>query len=357
MPDNELFFRGNRTNFVDILKTGKDLGFLVYVVTVKDLILSGPRILGYSYSSEDQIWHPQWFPLPNVIYNRIPQRSDEMRPEVKKKLEECINHPSIQLFNPFFFNKWTLFEWLKKSNSTHHLVPLTKRLRSSTTIEKMLTSHSYLYLKPESGKAGKGIMMIKYQTDRKMPYRLKIQNHKNSTTYETARVTKLWSRIKKEAGSSPYIIQQGIELSSIQNRPFDLRVLVQKNVRGRWGVTGVGARQAGKSSITTHVPRGGSIEDPEKLLNTLFGQDTMRTIMNRVKSNSLLIAYQIEKAAGYPLGEMSIDLGVDGEGDIWFFEANSKPMKFDEPQIRKRSLERIFQYCQFLAMNKKTNSV
>lgn len=49
------------------------------------------------------------------------------------------------------------------------------------------------------------------------------------------------------------------------------------------------------------------------------------------------------------LGEMSMDLGVDEEGGLWFFEANSRPMKFDEPAIRKLSLERIFQYSHHLA--------
>jgi hypothetical protein len=48
------------------------------------------------------------------------------------------------------------------------------------------------------------------------------------------------------------------------------------------------------------------------------------------------------------LGEMSLDLGVDTAGQMWFFEANSRPMKFDEPDIRKKSLERIVQYSQFL---------
>lgn len=30
-------FRGNRNNFRDIIRTGKEMGYLVYVVTVRDL--------------------------------------------------------------------------------------------------------------------------------------------------------------------------------------------------------------------------------------------------------------------------------------------------------------------------------
>jgi len=54
---------------------------------------------------------------------------------------------------------------------------------------------------------------------------------------------------------------------------------------------------------------------------------------------------------------MSMDLGVDKQGNIWFFEANSKPMKFDEPHIRQKSLERIFQYSRFLLRQKKKKAV
>ncbi|MNJ68961.1 Endospore coat-associated protein YheD [compost metagenome] len=75
--------------------------------------------------------------------------------------------------------------------------------------------------------------------------------------------------------------------------------------------------------------------------------------MNSLKSNALLIARQIEKGTGYTLGEMSMDLGIDKEGNIWFFEANAKPMKFDEPHIRKKSLERIFQFSQYLSRQTK----
>ncbi|MDT2258644.1 hypothetical protein P7H06_02360 [Paenibacillus larvae] len=76
-------------------------------------------------------------------------------------------------------------------------------------------------------------------------------------------------------------------------------------------------------------------------------------ILNRTKRAALELAQQIEKASRQKLGEMSMDLGIDITGKIWFFEANSKPMKFDEPDIRKKSLERIIQYSMFLTAKQK----
>ncbi len=348
MPGGPGFFRGNQANFQDIVRTGQEMGFPVYVVTLRDLKLNGEKIKGFTLNANDE-WEQQLFPLPQVIYNRIPQREDEQKPAVRRKIKECLMHPTIKFYNPYFFNKWHLFEWLKKSKSTQHLVPKTKRFRSDPGLQKMLERYPCLYLKPESGKAGKGIMMLKYQKDKLLPYRLKVQHHKNSTTYKGANIQRLWARIKIETGVSPYIIQQGIELAAVDNRPFDLRVLLQKTEKGQWGVTGIGARMAGSKSITTHVPRGGTIEDPNRMLAVVYGFDKAPGIMNRVKTTAVVIARQIEKASGYAHGEMSMDLGMDAAGSIWFFEANAKPMKFDEPHIRQKSLERIFQYCQYLA--------
>jgi hypothetical protein len=164
---------------------------------------------------------------------------------------------------------------------------------------------------------------------------------------------------RKDERIEEYIVQQGISLASFNQRPFDLRVLVQKDQKGEWGLTGIGARVAGKRSITTHVPRGGSIDEPEKLLTATFGGDTALRTIQLARLAALAIARQIEKASGHILGEMSMDLGVDSSGQIWFFEANSRPMKFDEPDIRKKSLERIIQYSQFLmrTRRKKESSV
>ncbi|MBW4840393.1 MAG: YheC/YheD family protein [Paenibacillaceae bacterium] len=355
VDDTDKLFRGNRSNFRDLVKTGQELEYPVYVVTAKDLKLGAKRVQGYLFHPEDKAWKKQWFPLPDVIYNRIPLREDEKKPEVRRKIDEVIEHETIHLFNPFFFNKRRLFEWLKKGRSTKTLVPDTKKMLGPKTLAAMLEKFGCLYLKPESGKAGKGIMLLRLDVNDIKPYRLTIQGkRRRNVVYKTAKLPLLWKRIKKEAGNTPYIMQESIELTSYRGRHFDMRVLVQKNGKGIWMVTGIGARLAGPKRITTHVPQGGSIEDPEKMLLPAFGPEMTALLLSRIKSSALLIAKQIEKESGFLLGEMSMDLGIDTDGRLWFFEANAKPMKFDEPHIRKKSLERIFQYSQYLSRQPKS---
>ncbi len=349
IEDDTQLFRGNRSNFADLIRTGQSMGFIVYVLTVKNLLLTRSILKGFIYDAENDSWLPRLLPFPDIIYNRIPHREDEDMPFVKQKIEACHNHPHVKLFNPSFFNKWDLFEWLRLSKSTKPYIPTTRRLVSVTGLGRMMRKHSYLYLKPESGKAGKGIMTINVEAETQQPYQLTIQENKKSATYHCSSINKLWSRIQKQSGGEAYIAQQGINLASFNERSFDLRALVQKNQRGQWDITGIGARIAGASSITTHVPRGGMIEDPEKLLVNSFNQEQARKLLIKAKNTAVLIAKQIERGSGQLLGEMSMDLGIDSLGNMWFFEANSKPMKFDEPHIRKKSLERIFHYGAYLA--------
>ncbi|CAG7631166.1 YheC/YheD family protein [Paenibacillus allorhizosphaerae] len=348
--DKTRIFRGDQKNFVDLIRTGEEHDVRVYVMTTTDFKLSGNHAVGYTYNPMTKSWDKKLQPLPNIIYNRIPYRKFELLPEVQQIIQSCMRNGQIRFFNPSFFNKWTLYEWLNQSKRTQPYIPVTEQLSNVSALDDLLKAHETVYLKPIRGKAGKGIMKVSLtEKSKSRIYELSIQDKTKSHISRYSDVHKLWSQIRDLTDSKDYIMQQGISLASFKDRPFDLRVLVQKNGKGEWSIAGVGARLAGKMSITTHVPRGGSIDDPLKLLAVSFGTQASKRIISKAKQAALTIARQIEKASGHTLGEMSMDLGVDNEKNIWFFEANSKPMKFDEPLIRKKSLENLIRYSLFLS--------
>ncbi|PDO09685.1 MAG: endospore coat-associated protein [Candidatus Reconcilbacillus cellulovorans] len=355
MHDEVCGFRGNRNNFVDLIRTGNRMGVRIVVVTERDYRPFAANITCHVYDEATGTWKTEQLPPPAVVYNRIPSRKDEAQPEVSKLIREVLRDKRVHLFNPFFFNKWTLYEWLGRSKTTRRYVPATCRLDGPRRLKSFLCRHASVYLKPVQGKAGKGIMKVFRIGDRagaSPKYGLIFQEEKRGSRCEATDFETVWERIRQIVGEEEYVLQQAVGLARRRDRPFDLRVLVQKNGRGVWSVTGIGARVAGKTSITTHVPRGGTIEKPEKLLAGVFGAANVRSLVGRVRKASLEIAAAIEKQSGYRLGEMSLDLGIDAGGRIWFFEANAKPMKFDEPHIRRKSLEHLVEY--FLYLSKQT---
>ncbi|MEV2697053.1 YheC/YheD family protein [Paenibacillus larvae] len=346
-------FMGNHQNFIDLIQTGKELGAEVVVITTSDIHPGAKHILAYTYDFTNKSWTRKVILMPKVIYNRIPNRDTEKHPDVQNTLNACIKNKKMIVFNQGFFDKWTLFEWLK-SRPSRIYIPTTKKLTSKQVLETVIQQHPVVYLKPVQGKAGKGIMKIERVTKpSSLVYRLSVQKEKKTQQSLHPSVERLWAKIEGITENNDYIIQQGIQLASYKDRPYDLRALIQKTSKGKWSITGIGARIAGRESITTHVPRGGSIDNPIKLLIKGFGEQKAMRILNRTKRAALELAQQIEKASRQKLGEMSMDLGIDITGKIWFFEANSKPMKFDEPDIRKKSLERIIQYSMFLTAKQK----
>ena len=204
MDDNHRQFRGNRINFKELTETGERLGALVYVTTPRHLKPNLPRTFGYRYDFSAKSWVPGQFPLPHVVYNRIPYRKDEIQPDVQECLRACLHNRSVRLFNPSFFNKWTLFEWLGRAKTTKRYIPVTRKLTSSRELEQLLKSHSVLYLKPERGKAGKGIMKVQQIAPKnakgkagKREYWLTVQSNRASKTSKFASLSGVWSNIKQ----------------------------------------------------------------------------------------------------------------------------------------------------------------
>jgi len=83
------------------------------------------------------------------------------------------------------------------------------------------------------------------------------------------------------------------------------------------------------------------------VLSELF-QEQAEAVRQQVEKTALTIAAALNEKIEH-LAEMSMDLGLTSEGKLWFFEANAKPEKFDEPNIRKGSLSNLIRYSQYVS--------
>lgn len=338
-------FKGNKKNYIDIIQTAKSLGAIVYVFNVEDIDWSTRTTGAYFYQESSSTWnYLAQTPLPQVVYNRIPYREDEEKGYVQSAIRQLISMPTLHLFNHHFFNKWDLYDKLSHNPRVAHYIPESRKLRSFKDLSQMISNHPLLYLKPISGKAGKGIMTIQRSSSHYV-LKQRVGNQLAASSFHSE--MDLWNQIKKKVHIG-YVIQQGIPLATFDGRSFDIRVLVQKDGKGVWGLSGVGIRVAGKNSITTHVPRGGSIALPENVFRSYMSESDYEALMIRLEKTVLELADALE-GSYRNLGEFSMDIGINRTGQLWFFEANAKPMKFDEPHIRKISLERIIQYSLYLA--------
>ena len=150
-----------------------------------------------------------------------------------------------------------------------------------------------------------------------------------------------------------YVAQQGIRLIEIDGCPIDFRFHMHKNGKNQWVVVGIGAKKAGKGSVTTHLKNGGSLLTPEQALDRSFGSRG-EEVLRYAKSVAISLAESIEAHQQHIIGELGFDIGIDKDEKVWMFEANAKPGRsiFKHPSLRvegKASVEHILEHCLYLS--------
>lgn len=340
--------KGNFNNYKAIMEAGQKIGGIVFAFTPSSVDWEKRIIQGKIFNKNNNQWLTCSFPFPNVVYNRIQDRTHENKESSQSCIQQFLSHQGITLYNRGFFNKEEVIKTLSLSPKMKKYIPDTTRLLSKADLINMLKRYEAVYLKPADNRLGIGIMRIRKSQSQKSYTMHYYEYGKELKKYKAYGINQLWEKIQEQAISSAYIIQQAIPLAVVSACPFDCRVLVQKNHQGRWQISGLGIRiSAQPQSITTHLPRGGRIGSPKIVLQEAFPQLRSTQIIQRIHRLCINVARKLEQHYKL-LGEISVDVGLDSNAYPWVFEANAKPMKFDEPEIRKNQLEQIIRYAQFL---------
>ncbi|SFE92852.1 YheC/D like ATP-grasp [Paenibacillus algorifonticola] len=124
----------------------------------------------------------------------------------------------------------------------------------------MLNKYKMVYVKPNRGTGGKGIIRVEMLGQGSYKYQL------NTVTRTFNSINSMTNSIHKKTKSEKYVIQHGIHLLRHNNRLFDLRIMVQKNPKGKWETTGVIGRLGHPKKIVTNVCQGGNSKPIDVLL-------------------------------------------------------------------------------------------
>ena len=90
-----------------------------------------------------------------------------------------------------------------------------------------------VYVKPDHGTFGNGVIRVEKKTNGVYTFQLKPKRVSFSS------FKKMIIPMQKIISTRPYLIQQGIYLLTYSRRRFDLRVMVQKNDANEWETTGI----------------------------------------------------------------------------------------------------------------------
>ncbi|MFB5760991.1 YheC/YheD family protein [Paenibacillus medicaginis] len=342
---------GTRTGFIkQLLKTGSKQ-FYIFAFTPKDINWQAETVLGY-FLTENGTFTRKSVPLPDVVYNRLPSRKYDFSASTNLLRERFIRR-KIPFFNWSFFNKSDIYRILERDQVAARYIPEYHVNPGREMILEMLERHQVVYYKPSAGSLGKGIYRLSMLPQR--GFYARYRKNKSNALLRFTSFNSLYRMLHAKLGSSMrgYVVQQGIQLIEIDGCPIDFRFHMHKNGSNKWVVVGIGAKKAGRGSVTTHIKNGGSLLTPERALSRSFG-DRHGEVLEKAKKTAILLAEAIERQHSHLLGEIGFDLGIDQSEKVWMFEANSKPGRsiFQHPSLRtegKSSVEHILEHCLYLS--------
>jgi len=218
-------------------------------------------------------------------------------------------------YNSYIPSKWAKTKVLNKDSSINKYIPQTS-LFSKAELKTYLNRYRVVFIKPDTGSKGIGVLQAKYNTKYHLNWSTQ---HKSFRTYK-----RLFGKLKKKMTNRKYIIQKGVHLLTSDGRPFDFRVMIQQNKAGEWEESGIIGRLASKNKIVTNGAQGATLHP----IHTLLGPYLSETEIDGYVS----LLYDLGKKTGdklrkkFPdIWEIGMDVGIDNELKPWIIEVNTRP--------------------------------
>lgn len=270
--------------------------------------------------------------MPEVVYDL--GVFDEKERAEGRKIRAAITTQKVKLVNTrSAFSKWSTHVTLSQDRLIAPHLPQTIRFSQISDLSDLLSSYSKVCVKSYWGSRGKEVLFIE-----KEKQKLSLL-FPDGTVKVFERIEELGEAISRFMGQKECIAQQRIELATRKDRPFDLRVLLQKVSLRRWDCTALCLRLALTGHGSTSTSQGGVVRAVKPVLVELWPSRYLQ-IIAEVKRLAFTVAEMLENIYG-PLGELGIDVGVDINGGVWCFEVNGKPGKVTVRRLKQSHLTQL----------------
>jgi glutathione synthase/RimK-type ligase-like ATP-grasp enzyme len=151
-------------------------------------------------------------------------------------------------------SKWAKTKVLLKNPTLREAVPDTQKM-TKESLRKLLQLYNMVYIKPNRGTFGNGVMRIELNPGELQPYRYQ----KGVKIKTFGDLDAMYRSIREDTRNRPYLVQKGIDLLKYNDRRFDIRVMVQQNPKCKWETTAMIGRVADPRKIVTNFHNGGTL--------------------------------------------------------------------------------------------------
>ncbi|CAH1204745.1 Endospore coat-associated protein YheD [Paenibacillus auburnensis] len=293
----------------------------VLVFHPEGVSIDGQTINGYVW--KEGRWQQSLASAPDILYNRCLYSSLQQKKAASAAMAAL--HRTLPWSRPLP-DKWGVYGILHRSRKAAALLPETRLYTGIDALSTMLAEREYgVFLKPMAGSHGKRTLhalLLSSKAGGGISIRGRGEaNESFRHDFRTPDEGLDW--VHSFIGKRRYIIQPYLDLTSSDGQPFDVRVLMQKNGRGAWTLTGMAVRLGRQGTLTSNLHGGGTAVPPLPFLLAEYGKSGAE-LLEELAAAAALLPPLLEESCGR-LGELGLDFGIDAGGRIYLLEANSKP--------------------------------
>lgn len=328
------------------------LGIDVYVFSPDSYDPASGTLIGCRL--EGGSWQPSRVPLPDVVYDRSFPKSADSRRRCAAALSALGERKRHERINGRLPSKLRVYDCLRGYSSIAPYLPATAPYRNISQLEYLLPDLPRgAVLKPAAGMQGRGFLHIEapYSSSTELIVRGRTRNNVSfKQAFRSFPALEQW--LQSFMGSSPFLIQPYLPLRTADDRPYDIRVLLQKDEKGQWQVSGSAARLGQPESLTSNLHGGGSAQPAADTLAASFMRTKAEHLLAKIHTISGQTAVLLEENFGR-FGELAFDFGLEPSGKLWLLEVNAKPGRDAFRQTGDRaaatlSITRLLQYARYL---------
>ncbi|MBN6188912.1 YheC/YheD family protein [Aneurinibacillus sp. BA2021] len=327
---NQSMYRGipagkTQTEVLSYYEEGARLyGLKPCYIRLDDLHLHRDKVM--AFVKEGSSYQRMEVPVPRVIHNRALLFSAHDRNKLTQLAErKCI-----------IFNRWNRYSkpyihsllWAEPSFRPHMAQTVSG---TPDNIRKMMKAHRALFIKPNSGSIGVGIMrLVRASGGWRLSYAVREEGRKR---WKHTRFTgALPAHLLRKLQTRRFHIQEELPLATFRGRRFDLRVTVQKDATGEWQVAGMVGKVAPSGRFLSNVGQGGKVYRLAVLLEEYPDLQTGR-VKQAVEAFALRVARHLETVLP-ELADIGLDIGLTREGKPLFIECNGRDQRYAFGHVR-----------------------
>lgn len=345
---------GEQTSYLrGLIRIAHRKGLSAYVFEPGGIDLATRSVVGWTLRAGR--WKKGRFPLPDVVHDR----AWRLGPKTERAFREAIAEMTgngIPVFNPHFGDKLDMHRVLSCCEGAADHLPETRPL-TPESLHELAGRYPTVYAKPRAGRQGKGIAVCRRRGEVWRIARQAPSGRVKSSTASSAE--EAVGLIARDRPADEYLVQQGLDLVKVNGGSVDIRVIVQRNHRGAWMVTGKGVRVGPRGGLVSNLHAGGRAASLASLPSGSLKRK--RRLSEEIGRLAVAVAGGI--SAAFPTaGEIGLDLGLDRDGHLWVLEVNRQPGRalFSRAGLLRswrRSRLRVVQFAGYLARKARAGSI